>query len=31
LNTAIKPSPISEGVMEVRINSHPCKGKNLRT
>jgi hypothetical protein len=26
-----KPSPISEGVMEIRINSQPCKGINLTT
>jgi hypothetical protein len=25
------PSPISEGVMEIRINSQPCKGINLTT
>jgi hypothetical protein len=26
-----KPSPISEGVVEIRINSKPCKGINLTT
>jgi hypothetical protein len=26
LNTANKPSPISEGVAEIRINTQPCKG-----
>jgi hypothetical protein len=26
-----KPSPISEGVTEIRINSQPCKGINLTT
>jgi hypothetical protein len=31
LNTANKPSPISEGVMEILINSQPCKGINLTT
>jgi hypothetical protein len=31
LNIANKPSPISEGVMEIRINSQPCKGINLIT
>jgi hypothetical protein len=31
LNTANKPSPISEGVMEIRINNQPCKGINLTT
>jgi hypothetical protein len=29
LNTANKPSPMFEGVMEVRINNQPCKGINL--
>jgi hypothetical protein len=29
LNTANKPSPRSEGVTEIRINSQPCKGINL--
>jgi hypothetical protein len=29
LNTATKPSPISEGVMEIWINSQPFKGINL--
>jgi hypothetical protein len=31
LNTANKPSPISEGVTEIRINNQPCKGINLTT
>jgi hypothetical protein len=31
LNTVNKPSPMSEGVMEIRINSQPCKGINLTT
>jgi hypothetical protein len=31
LNTANKPSPIFEGVAEIRINSQPCKGINLTT
>jgi hypothetical protein len=31
LNTSSKPSPISEGVVEIRINSQPCKGINLTT
>jgi hypothetical protein len=31
LNIANKPSPISEGVAEFRINSPPCKGINLTT
>jgi hypothetical protein len=31
LNTANKPSPISEGVTEIRINTQPCKGINLTT
>jgi hypothetical protein len=31
LNIANKPSPISEGVTEIRINSQPCKGINLTT
>jgi hypothetical protein len=31
LGAANKPSPISEGVMEIRINSQPCKGINLTT
>jgi hypothetical protein len=26
-----KPSPISEGVTEIRINNQPCKGINLTT
>jgi hypothetical protein len=29
LNTANKPSPMSEGVTEIRIDSQPCKGINL--
>jgi hypothetical protein len=31
LNTANKPSPISEGVTEIQINSQPYKGINLTT
>jgi hypothetical protein len=31
LGAATKPSPISEGVMEIRINSQPYKGINLTT
>jgi hypothetical protein len=31
LGAANKPSPISEGVAEIRINSQPCKGINLTT
>jgi hypothetical protein len=31
LNIAKKPSHISEGVMEIRINNQPCKGINLTT
>jgi hypothetical protein len=31
LNTVKKPSPISEGVAEIRINNQPCKGINLTT
>jgi hypothetical protein len=31
LNTANKPSLISESVAEIRINSQPCKGINLTT
>jgi hypothetical protein len=31
LESVIKPSPISEGVAEIRINSQPCKGINLTT
>jgi hypothetical protein len=31
LNIANKPSPMSEGVMEIRINNQPCKGINLTT
>jgi hypothetical protein len=26
-----KPSPISEGIAEIQINSQPCKGINLTT
>jgi hypothetical protein len=29
LDSANKPSPISEGVTEIRINSQSCKGINL--
>jgi hypothetical protein len=31
LDSANKPSPISEGVVEIRINNQPCKGVNLTT
>jgi hypothetical protein len=31
LNTANKPSPMFEGVAEIRINNQPCKGINLTT
>jgi hypothetical protein len=31
LNTANKPSPMPEGVAEIRINNQPCKGINLTT
>jgi hypothetical protein len=31
LDSANKPSPISEGVTKIRINSQPCKGINLIT
>jgi hypothetical protein len=31
LDSVNKPSPISEGVTEIRINSQPCKGINLTT
>jgi hypothetical protein len=31
LNTVNKTSPMSKGVMEIRINSQPCKGINLTT
>jgi hypothetical protein len=31
LNTANKPSPMSECVAEIRINNQPCKGINLTT
>jgi hypothetical protein len=31
LNTANKPSPMSEGVTEIWINNQPCKGINLTT
>jgi hypothetical protein len=31
LGAANKPSPISEGVAEIRINSQHCKGINLTT
>jgi hypothetical protein len=29
LNTTNKPSPMSEGVVEIQINNQPCKGINL--
>jgi hypothetical protein len=28
LDAVNKPSPISEGVAEIRINNQPCKGIN---
>jgi hypothetical protein len=31
LNTANKPSPMSEGIVEIQINNQPCKGINLTT
>jgi hypothetical protein len=31
LGVVNKPSPMSEGVMEVQIDSQPCKGINLTT
>jgi hypothetical protein len=31
LDSANEPSPISEGVAEIRINNQPCKGINLTT
>jgi hypothetical protein len=31
LNTTNKPSPMSEGVTEIRINNQPCKGINPTT
>jgi hypothetical protein len=31
LDSANKPSPIPEGVVEIQINSQPCKGINLTT
>jgi hypothetical protein len=31
LGVANKPSPICEGIAEIRINSQPCKGINLTT
>jgi hypothetical protein len=31
LNTANKPSPMFEGVVEIQINNQPCKGINLTT
>jgi hypothetical protein len=31
LDAVNKPSPISEGVVEIRINSQPCKGINITT
>jgi hypothetical protein len=29
LDSAIKPSPISEGVADIRIDSQPCNSMNL--
>jgi hypothetical protein len=31
LDAANKPSPMSEGVTDIQINSQPCKGINLTT
>jgi hypothetical protein len=31
LDSVNKPSPMSEGVVEIRINSQPCMGINLTT
>jgi hypothetical protein len=31
LGMANKPSPMYEGVMEIQVNSQPCKGINLTT
>jgi hypothetical protein len=31
LNTVNKPSPMSEGVVEIRINNQSCKGISLTT
>jgi hypothetical protein len=31
LDLVNKPSPMSEGVVEIRINSQPCKGINMTT
>jgi hypothetical protein len=31
LNIVNKPSPMSEGVIKIQINSQPCKGINLTT
>jgi hypothetical protein len=31
LNIVNKPSPMSEGVMEIQINNQPCQGINLTT
>jgi hypothetical protein len=31
LDSVNKPSPIFEGVAEIRINKQPCKGINLIT
>jgi hypothetical protein len=31
LNAVNKPSSISKDVVEIRINSQPCKGNNMRT
>jgi hypothetical protein len=30
-DAAKKPSPMSEGVTEIQMNSQPCKGINLTT
>jgi hypothetical protein len=31
LGVANKPSPISEGIVDIRINNQPCKGINMTT
>jgi hypothetical protein len=31
LDSVNKPTPMSEGVVEIRINSQTCKGINLTT
>jgi hypothetical protein len=31
LDAANKPPPMSEGVVEIRINNQPCEGINLTT